>query len=177
VDIPLPMGGRLLACHMCPRYNAGVFLMSPVERKVPMSEQPTTDRIISCLAHVCFTVSDLERSVDFYCNKLGMTRAFEFRRPDGTWFGQYVHAGGRNFIELFIGSLQAPAEGQSFRHICLEVEDIERTVATLRQRGVEVGEIKLGGDHAYQAWLADPDGNRIELHQYTPEARQVAILE
>jgi len=140
-----------------------------------MSEQSDT-KIISCLAHVCFTVSDLQASVDFYCGQLGMTKAFEFRRPDGTWHGQYIHAGGRNFIELFVGTLTEPAEGQSYRHICLEVEDIQRTVSVLRERGVEVGDIKLGGDGAYQAWLADPDGNRIELHQYTPDAKQTAYL-
>ena len=141
-----------------------------------MSDQSSA-RIVSCLAHVCFTVSDLQRSVDFYCGQLGLRRAFELRRPDGTWHGQYIHAGGRNFIELFVGTLGEPAEGQSYRHICLEVEDIQRTVSVLRERGVEVGEVKLGGDGAYQAWLEDPDGNRIELHQYTPEAKQGGFLE
>ena len=141
-----------------------------------MSEQPTTDRIISCLAHVCFTVSDLERSVDFYCNKLGMTRAFEFRRPDGTWFGQYVHAGGRNFIELFQGQVEPPVKGQSYRHFCLEVDNMEATVGALRARGVEVSEIKLGMDQSWQAWLTDPDGNRIELHAYTPQSWQAPHL-
>jgi catechol 2,3-dioxygenase-like lactoylglutathione lyase family enzyme len=142
-----------------------------------MSNECCSEKIVSCLAHVCYTVSDLQQSVDFYCGKLGMTKAFEFRRPDGTWHGQYIHAGGHNFIELFVGTLGALAEGQSYRHICLEVANIERTVAVLRERGIEVGDIKLGGDHAYQAWLADPDGNRIELHQYTPEAKQSAYLQ
>ena len=109
-----------------------------------MSDQ-SDPKIISCLAHVCFTVSDLQASVDFYCGQLGMTKAFEFRRPDGTWHGQYIHAGGRNFIELFVGTLGEPAEGQSYRHICLEVEDIERTVSVLRERGVEVGGLGSGG--------------------------------
>ncbi|NLX42479.1 MAG: VOC family protein [Chloroflexi bacterium] len=141
-----------------------------------MSECKDKVQIISGLAHVCFTVSDLQASVDFYCGKLGMTKAFEFRRPDGTWHGQYIHAGGRNFIELFVGTLGEPAEGQSYRHICLEVADIEETVAVLRQRGAEVTEIKMGGDGSYQAWLADPDGNRIELHQYMPDSKQTPYL-
>ena len=107
----------------------------------------------------------------------GLRRAFELRRPDGTWHGQYIHVGGRNFIELFAGNLSDKAEGQSYGHICLEVEDIERTVSVLTERGVECTPIKLGGDGAYQSWLADPDGNRIELHQYTPEAKQGGFLE
>jgi predicted enzyme related to lactoylglutathione lyase len=54
----------------------------------------------------------------------------------------------------------------------LEVDDLELTVAALRGRGVEVSNPKLGSDQSWQAWLADPDGNRIELHQYTPKSRQ-----
>jgi len=105
-----------------------------------------------------------------------MAWAFVFRREDGTWFGQYLYAGGRNFIEIFAAELSAPAKGQSFGHMCLEVDDINATVETLRKRGIEVSEVKMGSDHAWQAWLTDPDGNRIELHGYTPEAKQLASI-
>lgn len=138
--------------------------------------QASEQSLVSGLAHVCFTVSDLERSIAFYCDVLGLTPAFEFRRPSGEKYGQYIHAGGRTFIELFEGELGTPAEKQSFRHICLEVPDIEATVGHLRQRGVDVSDIKLGTDRSYQAWLSDPDGNRIELHGYTAESQQAPYL-
>ncbi len=35
----------------------------------------------------------------------------------------------------------------------------------------------MGSDHSWQAWLSDPDGNRVELHQYTPESWQTPALE
>ena len=41
-----------------------------------------------------------------------------------------------------------------------------------RAQGVEVSDAKLGGDNAWQAWITDPDGNRIELHCYTPQSQQ-----
>jgi catechol 2,3-dioxygenase-like lactoylglutathione lyase family enzyme len=132
--------------------------------------------VITNLAHACFTVSDLERSIKFYRDGLGLTPAFDFVNENGRRFGLYLHAGGRNFIELFQGQLGERAEGQSFRHICLEVDDIEATVQALRERGVEVSEIKLGKDRSYQAWIADPDGNRMELHQYTAESWQAPSL-
>ena len=128
--------------------------------------------LISGLAHVCYTVSNLDRSLEFYCGTLGLTPAFEFIRPTGVKYGQYIHVGGRQFIEIFAGELGESAEKQPYRHLCLEVADIEYTVATLRQRGVEVTDIKLGTDHSHQAWITDPDGNRIELHGYTPESKQ-----
>jgi len=53
------------------------------------------------------------------------------------------------------------------------VEDIQTTVAELRSRALEVSDPVLGADHSWQAWLTDPDGVRIELHQYTPESLQL----
>ena len=132
--------------------------------------------MITSVAHVCFVVSDLDASIAFYCDQLGLKHAFDFIRDDGERFGVYIHAGERTFIELFIGELGEPADGQSYRHICLEVDDIESTVAELRSRGVEVTDPSRGSDRSWQAWLADPDGNRIELHHYTPESRQIPSL-
>ena len=127
-------------------------------------------------AHTCFTVSDLDRSIAFYRDKLGLEEAFDFRREDGQRYGVYLYLGERNFIELFEGELQESADGQSFRHICLEVDDINETVADLKERGVEISKPKLGRDQSWQAWITDPDGNRIELHQYTPDSWQAPSL-
>lgn len=132
--------------------------------------------MIRGLAHVCFVVADLDRTLAFYSDKLGFKIAFEFRREDGTRYGVYLKAGGRNFLEFFKGDLAPRAEKQSYGHICLEVDDVGRTVTDLRARGVDVSDAKLGLDQSWQAWLADPDGNRIELHGYTPKSWQTPHL-
>ena len=129
--------------------------------------------MIRGLAHVCYTVRDIEKSVDFYQNQLGLGHAFDFINAEGKRHGVYLKAGQRSFIELFEGAHDDRSDKQSYRHICLEVDDIEVTVAELRSRGIEVGPITLGGDRSWQAWLEDPDGNRIELHCYTPESKQL----
>ena len=132
--------------------------------------------MIKGLAHVCFTVSDLEASIRFYRDKLGFKPAFDFINDAGERFGVYLHVSGRTFIELFATGKVEPASGQSYQHICLEVDDIQGTVAQLRERGVEVGDITLGSDNSWQAWLKDADGNNIELHCYTPESKQTPCL-
>ena len=132
--------------------------------------------MITGIAHTCFTVSNLEQSIQFYRDGLGLTPAFDFVNEDGRRYGLYLHAGGRNFVELFEGTLGERVEGQSFRHICLEVDDIQATVGTLRERGVEISDPKLGKDQSWQAWITDPDGNRFELHQYTPQSWQAPAL-
>jgi len=124
------------------------------------------------LAHVCYTVNDLEASIDFYQNKLGFSHAFDFVNDEGRRFGVYLHIGGRNFIELFEGKVDRSVKGYSYRHYCLEVDNIEDIASELRGRGVEVTQVKMGSDNSWQAWLTDPDGNRIELHQYTRESKQ-----
>ena len=129
------------------------------------------------LSHACFVVSDLERSLAFYRDRLGMPVAFEFRSPEGRLTGVYLHIGARTFVELFQGKPEPTPQDASYKHICLEVDDIESTVTELTKRGVEVTGKKLGSDNSWQAWLTDPDGNRIELHAFTPESQQVEALE
>ncbi len=125
------------------------------------------------LAHVCFVVSDLDKAVSFYRDALGMTEAFPFIDTDGRQYGQYLHVGGGTFLELFVGERGERDDTQSYRHFCLQVEDLAAEVERLGAAGVAVSPIKLGTDRSYQAWLEDPDGNRIELHQYTPDSKQL----
>jgi lactoylglutathione lyase/glyoxylase I family protein len=132
--------------------------------------------MITGLAHVCFVVSDLDASITFYRDKLGLRPAFDFINDKGERFGIYFRLGHRTFLELFRGEVGKPAERPSFQHFCLEVEDIEATVAQMKANGVAVGEVTLGSDNSWQAWLNDPDGNRIELHAYTPESKQVKAM-
>lgn len=136
--------------------------------------------MVKGLAHICFVVRDLEASEAFYCDKLGFERAFDFVNEHGRRFGVYLKIGGRNFIELF-EEKGAKAQGQTerqsaaggYHHFCLEVDDIAAVVGELVGRGVEVSEVKKEeADGSYQAWLSDNEGNKIELHQYTPESKQ-----
>jgi len=132
--------------------------------------------MITGLAHICYTVADLEASIDFYQNKLGFSHAFDFINDEGKRFGVYLHIGERNFIELFTGKVDGSVKGYSYRHCCLEVDDINATASELKNRGAEVSQVKMGSDNSWQAWITDPDGNRIELHQYTPESKQNVSL-
>jgi catechol 2,3-dioxygenase-like lactoylglutathione lyase family enzyme len=132
--------------------------------------------MIRCIAHLCFITPNLDAIEEFYCNKLGLKRAFEFRNAEGKRNGFYIHAGERNFLEFFQGNIQPPAKGRAYQHLCLEVTEFDATVAELRRRGVEVANVKMGGDQSWQAWINDPDGNAIELHGYTDKSWQAPSL-
>lgn len=127
--------------------------------------------MIKGLAHACYVVKDLAAAERFYCDALGLQRAFEFRDEKRGKYGVYLKVGPRAFIELFIGE-PVTATGASYRHICLEVDSVAGEVERLRGAGITVTDAKLGMDHSWQAWITDPDGNAIELHEYTPESWQ-----
>lgn len=128
------------------------------------------------LAHLAFTVSDMEKSIAFYCGGLGCTHAFSIADPQtGKPWIEYLRVGTGQFIELFYpGEGFAPCAG-SYLHVCLEVADCEAFVKELESRGVPILIYpKKGNDHNTQAWVADPDGNRIELMQIDPTSPQAA---
>lgn len=133
--------------------------------------------MITGIGHVAFVISDLERSLDFYCNKLGFRRAFHLDR-EGTpspWI-VYLQIAPGHFIELFPGgSGENKSRPVGYNHFCLLVDDLPATLQALEARGLPVpGEPVRGIDHNWQYWLTDPDGNRIELMQIASTSPQAA---
>ncbi len=130
---------------------------------------------ITGIGHVAYGVSDLERSLDFYCRGLGLREAFRLYNDRGETWIVYVQVRGLDFIELFPDSRVkggTPAE-HAYRHLCLMVDDMAATLAELAGRGITpTGPAKQGKDRNWQAWLTDPDGNRIELMQIAPDSPQ-----
>jgi catechol 2,3-dioxygenase-like lactoylglutathione lyase family enzyme len=122
------------------------------------------------IAHVCLFASDLDRSVAWY-EKLGFETVFSFTRK-GSEFGVYLTFADHSFIEIFEDPNLGPVVNNGIAHFCLETDDIDAVVGRLTERGVTVTPKKLGVDNTWQVWLEDPDGNRFEVHQYTPASTQ-----
>ncbi len=126
--------------------------------------------MIQGIAHVCIRVADLDRTARFYCEGLGLEKAFDFVR-DGQVVGFYLKVGNGNYLEFFRRE-ETETGPNPIDHFCLETDSIDAVNARLADAGYTVGEKKMGADHAWQAWLSDPDGVRIELHEYTPDCCQ-----
>jgi catechol 2,3-dioxygenase-like lactoylglutathione lyase family enzyme len=124
--------------------------------------------VITGIGHVAFRISDLERSLDFYCQKLGFREAFRLEREGmpSPWI-VYIQVAPTYFIELFPGGHGENTIGTlGYNHFCLLVDDLAATLQELAERGLPIkGEPVRGQDTNWQYWLEDPDGNRIELMQ------------
>ena len=123
------------------------------------------------LAHVCLGASDLNASERFYVDALGMEKAFDFYRA-GQRIGFYARAGDTTFLEVFADSDTPDEVRPRIKHFCLEVEDLDAVIKRLTSRGLEVSAKQLGADQAWQAWITDPSGVRIEMMQYSKASTQ-----
>jgi catechol 2,3-dioxygenase-like lactoylglutathione lyase family enzyme len=133
--------------------------------------------MVTALGHPAYVVDDLDAALAFYEGVLGLRHAFDVCDEAGERTGVFLHVGGRGFLEIFRGALQPPAAGQSYAHLCLEVDDVAAMVAAIRKQGVEITEAMVGKDRGWHAYLSDPCGNRLELWGYTPESRQAPFME
>ena len=138
--------------------------------------------MIRQLAHLNFVTNDLSKIIDFYVNKLGMKVKFTLDNRDGQPFGYYFECGNSTFLEFFDqamaaevwgGKVEDLAIGTRYKHFCLEVIGLDEFCKELKSKGVDVSEISMGMDNSRQAWIADPDGNQIELMEYGPSSLQL----
>jgi len=123
------------------------------------------------IGHVHLKVSDIDRSLDFYCGVLG----FELQHRYGgeaafISAGGYHHHLGLNTWESKGGSPPAPGTTGLF-HTAIRYPD-RRTLADAVQRVVDAG-IPLTGasDHGVSEaiYLHDPDSNGVELYRDRPQ--------
>lgn len=123
------------------------------------------------MMHTMLRVEDLDRSLKFYTELLGMQLIKKLDFPDGKFTLAFVGYGPEEtstVIELTYNYDHGPYEiGTAYGHIALETPDIYATTEVLRKGGAtitrEPGPMKHGKTHI--AFLKDPDGYLIELVQ------------
>jgi lactoylglutathione lyase len=117
--------------------------------------------------HTMLRVGDLDRSIAFYTEVLGMRLRSRKDYPDGKFTLAFVGYGDEQpEIELTWNWGVARYEpGNGFGHIALQVDDAARACAEVRQRGGKVtreaGPMKHGS--TVIAFVEDPDGYKIEF--------------
>ena len=122
--------------------------------------------------HAMIRVKDLDKSIDFYCNKLGMSLFRKREFPAGKFTLAFVGYGTEETtaaIELTYnwGREEPYSHGTGFGHVAIGCKDIYSLCDRLKADGVSIprppGEMMNSGTHI--AFVEDPDGYKIELIQ------------
>ena len=135
---------------------------------------------ITGLGHLAIKVKDLDTSLDFWRDRVGLKEMHRLKRDDGATWLVYLRITDSQFLEVFPGAETDHAPGEEANgvlHICLTIEDLDAEVARLEKAGVKIVSPVTGGlDGNRGAWIHDPDGNRIELMEMAPDCLQYKAI-
>jgi predicted enzyme related to lactoylglutathione lyase len=112
-------------------------------------------------------VTDQDRALDFYTNKLGLEKRVENPTPDGLRFLTVGVKGDEFMLVLWPGTPgeAQPAMGRPPASVTIETDDCAKTAEELKSRGVEFVSDVLEFPWGYVAQFRDPDGNLLQLRQ------------
>lgn len=134
------------------------------------------------LLHTMLRVGNLEKSLQFYCEVLGMQRLRQKDYPGGEFtlaFVGYGDEADHTVLELTYNWGQDRYDlGDAYGHIAIGVDDIYATCAAIKAQGGNVtrepGPMKHGS--TVIAFVTDPDGYKVELIQLSShESTQAGV--
>jgi len=115
--------------------------------------------------HTMVRVTDLEESLDFYCNKLGLVELHRKEVPQGRFTLVFLAAPGDEDAQVELTYNWDPEDysgGRNFGHLAYAVGDIYAACQRLRDGGVTINRPPRDGRMAF---VRSPDGISIELLQ------------
>jgi catechol 2,3-dioxygenase-like lactoylglutathione lyase family enzyme len=113
--------------------------------------------------HVVVNSTDIERSIRWYCEELGLepVRVDEWRR------GEVLFPSARVNAETIIDLFPAERSGENVNHFCLVLEPTDLTALAARFPNARLAEGLFGAQgFATSLYVQDPDGNTVELRSY-----------
>lgn len=118
--------------------------------------------------HTMVRVSDLEKSLAFYCNALGLREQRRQEHAEGRFTLVFLAAPGDEAAQIeltYNWDEHEYAGGRNFGHVAYAVDDIYATCARLRDAGVTINRPPRDGRMAF---IRSPDNISIELLQRGP---------
>ena len=121
------------------------------------------------LLHTMLRVGDLDRSIAFYTQILGMKLLRQQEYPDGKFtlaFLGYGDEASNTVLELtYNWGVETYQQGDAFGHLAIEVDDVYQACEAIREKGGKVirdaGPMNAGA--TIIAFVEDPDAYQIEL--------------
>lgn len=115
--------------------------------------------------HTMVRVTDIDKSLDFYCNKLGLKETRRYDNEKGRFTLVFLAAPGDDEAQVELTYNWDPevyTGGRNFGHLAYEVDDIYATCKRLMDGGVTINRPPRDGRMAF---VRSPDNISIELLQ------------
>lgn len=115
--------------------------------------------------HTMVRVTDIEQSLDFYCNKLGLAEIRRKESQTGRFTLIFLACPGDESAQIELTHNWDPEpydEGRNFGHLAYEVDNIYETCQRLMDLGVTINRPPRDGRMAF---IRSPDNISIELLQ------------
>ncbi len=122
--------------------------------------------------HTMVRITDIDESLDFYCNKMGMVETRRIENEKGRFTLIFLAAEGdmpeaaekkAPLLELtYNWDPEEYSGGRNFGHLAYRVDNIYKTCQDLMDKGITINRPPRDG---YMAFIKSPDGISIELLQ------------
>ncbi len=134
-----------------------------------LNQRSLKDNVTMRILHTMLRVADLEKSITFYTDVLGMTELRRNEYPDGKFtlaFLGYGDEANNTVLELtYNWGVDSYEVGTAFGHLAIGVPDVYEACKKMKEMGGEIireaGPMNAG--NTIIAFLKDPDGYEIEL--------------
>jgi lactoylglutathione lyase len=118
--------------------------------------------------HASITVKDMEESIIFYCDILGLKLSRRREIPENNAEIAFVEGEGNDNLALELTWWKDKhdwIDGDQLDHVAFVVEDLSRCIEDLRKKGVEIAKepYSLSGSKSKIAFIKDPNGIWLEL--------------
>ena len=115
--------------------------------------------------HTMVRISDIEQSLDFYCDKLGLIELDRYESEQGRFTLIFLAAPGDEHAQVELTYNWDPEPyptGRNFGHLAYEVDDIYALCQQLQDKGVIINRPPRDG---HMAVVRSPDNISVELLQ------------
>ena len=115
--------------------------------------------------HTMVRISDIDKSLEFYCDKLGLREIHRFDNETGRFTLVFLAAEGDEEAQLELTYNWDPESytaGRNFGHLAYRVDNIYESCQRLMDAGVTINRPPRDG---HMAFVRSPDGISIELLQ------------
>ncbi len=116
---------------------------------------------ITSLDHVNITTTDLDKSVAFYVEILGLKLG---ERPPFDFPGAWLYAGSAPIVHLVVGKPQTPRHTGPIDHVALRGYDFLGLKERLRDQSIDYEERDIPDSDLHQIFVYDPDGVKVEIN-------------